>query len=488
MYEGDNVMNMINVMKKEKLALLQQPVLLLAVFLSVFLSSPQAFSVNKLLIINGTMLTMKPGDKPYTGYLLIDENGKIKAINKGQPSAQYTAESTYDAKGKIVLPGFISAHSHLSESAFRGLATDQYVYNYPSLKGWVGSLFEHESGAKAEDYYWFTLQGALDHLIHGITSVYNFTVNKDKNQKFATWQWRAELDSGIRFIHSFEPQEGASFEERKANLETFLEDAKKDSTRPTVLRMAYSGWLRKPEAFKWDANLTQQHHLYSEIHFLESPVNKKMQQDAFKYVKAEKMLGTDVSFGHFIHVNDAILKTVATSGSGMIWNPMSNGRLASGIVDIPAYQKMGIKIGMGVDGEGSADLPDPFENMRTGLYFIRAKYESAKILQPIDVLRFHTLGSAEVLGVADKVGSLEEGKYGDVLIIDPALVERGPVRDPYAAVVLSCNAMNIAKVYVGGDLLVDTYKLQKQDMKQVSHEVNHRVAGLGQVIMAQADT
>src|SRR6202000_3529332 len=102
----------------------------------------------------------------------------------------------------------------------------------------------------------------------------------------------------------------------------------------------------------------------------------------------------------------------------------------------------------------------PFENMRMGLYVIRARYESAQILQPIDVLRFHTMGSAEVLGVADKVGSLEVGKFGDIIIVDPKLVERGPVIDPYAAVVLCCNAMNLAKVYVGGDLLVATYPLQ----------------------------
>ena len=190
------------------------------------------------------------------------------------------------------------------------------------------------------------------------------------------------------------------------------------------------------------------------------------------------ILGPDVSFGHFIHPDDSILKSVAAAGSGMVWNPMSNGRLASGIADIPKYRKMGIKVGMGVDGEGSSDLPDPFENMRMGLYVIRARYESAKILQPIDVLRFHTMGSAEVLGVADKVGSLEVGKFGDMIVVDPRLVERGPIVDPYAAVVLACNAMNLAKVYVGGDLLVDTYRLQKNDMSKVSREVNQRVAHL----------
>jgi 5-methylthioadenosine/S-adenosylhomocysteine deaminase len=447
--------------------------------LTVSLLPLRLFAIDKLLIVNGTNLTMKPGQtEPFTGYILVGSDGKIEAVGKGNPPAGTTAQTTYDAKGKFVLPGFISAHSHLSESAFRGLATDQYVYEYPALTGWVEALETRELGTKPEDYYWFTLQGALDHLVHGITSVYNFAYARNDDEAFEEHQWRAELDSGIRFIHSYEPSGKSTPQVRRANLEKFLASAKKDNSRPTVLKMAYSGWITTPDAVQRDASYLRDYHLYSEIHFLESPVNQEAQRATFKYITAANMLGPNVSFGHFIHSDDAILKAVAASGSGMVWNPMSNGRLASGIADIPKYRKMGIRIGMGVDGEGSSDLPDPFENMRMGLYVIRAKYESAKILQPIDVLRFHTLGSAEVLGVADKVGSLEVGKFGDILVVDPKLVERGPVIDPYAAVVLACSAMNLAKVYVGGDLLVDTYHLQKNDMSKVSREVSQRVARL----------
>jgi 5-methylthioadenosine/S-adenosylhomocysteine deaminase len=450
-----------------------------AAVLTVWLLPIRVFAVDKLLIVNGTNLTMKPGQtEPFVGYILVGSDGKIKSVGKGNPPADTAAQTTYDAKGKFVLPGFISAHSHLSESAFRGLATDQYVYEYPSLKGWVEVLETRELGAKPEDYYWFTLQGALDHLVHGITSVYNFAYARNDDEAFEESQWRGELDSGIRFIHSYEPSGKSTPQVRRTNLEKFLAYARKDTSRTTVLRMAYSGWITTPQAMQLDASFFRDYHLYSEIHFLESPVNQEAQRATFKFITAANILGPNVSFGHFVHPDDAILNTVAASGAGMVWNPMSNGRLASGIADIPKYRKMGIKIGMGVDGEGSSDLPDPFENMRMGLYVIRARYESAKILQPMDVLRFHTLGSAEVLGVAGKVGSLEPGKFGDIIVVDPDLVERGPVVDPYAAVVLACNAANLAKVYVGGDLLVDTYHLQKNDMSKVSREVSQRVARL----------
>lgn len=450
-----------------------------AAFLMFFLAPMRGFAVDKLLIVNGTELTMKAGETaPFVGYILVGADGRIKAIGKGAPPAGTLAHITYDAKGKFVIPGFISAHSHLSESAFRGLATDQYVYQYPAMTGWVEALETRELGTKPEDYYWFTLQGALDHLVHGITSVYNFAYARNDDEAFEEYQWKAELDSGMRFIHSYEPSGKSTPAVRRANLERFLAFAKPNESRPTVLRMAYSGWITTPEALMLDASFLRDYHLYSEIHYLESPVNQQMQRDTFKYILNAHILGPNVSFGHFVHPDDDILKAVAASGSGMVWNAMSNGRLASGIADIPRYRKMGIKVGMGVDGQGSSDLPDPFENMRMGLYVIRAKYESAKVLQPIDVLRMHTMGSAEVLGVADKVGSLEVGKYADILVVDPKLVERGPVTDPYAVVVLACNAMNLSKVYVGGDLLVDTYRLQKNDMVNVSREVSARVAPL----------
>lgn len=136
--------------------------------------------------------------------------------------------------------------------------------------------------------------------------------------------------------------------------------------------------------------------------------------------------------------------------------------------------KAGIRVGMGVDGEASADLADPFENMRTGLYAIRDKYESATIMGPYDVLRLHTMGSADVLDVADKVGSLEPGKLADFLIIDPARF--GPVSDPYASLVFVTSELELESVYVGGTLRVDHGHLINQNIGKIDTEVNQRVA------------
>ena len=113
--------------------------------------------------------------------------------------------------------------------------------------------------------------------------------------------------------------------------------------------------------------------------------------------------------------------------------------------------------------------------MRTGLYAIRDKYESATIMSPYDVLRLHTMGSADgPLNVANKLGSLEPGKLADFLIIDPARF--GPVSDPYASLVFVTSEPDLESVYVGGALRVDHGHLINQNITKVYTEVNERVA------------
>ncbi|MES2693779.1 MAG: amidohydrolase family protein, partial [Verrucomicrobiota bacterium] len=100
------------------------------------------------------------------------------------------------------------------------------------------------------------------------------------------------------------------------------------------------------------------------------------------------------------------------------------------------------------------------------------------VLTPIDVLRFHTMGSATVMNIADKVGSLELGKLGDFLIVDPYSVDRAPVYDPYATLVFACNNQNLDSVYIGGELVSQFAKLTKSDFPKVQKELHTRVLAI----------
>src|SRR5262245_62325787 len=165
-----------------------------------------ALTAERLLVRDATFITIAPaGPSSFTGYLLVDDDGTITDIAPGGPPATVQADSVLEASGKIVVPGFISAHSHVWQSALRGLGADQYV------RGWGQAVRVYSTHATDEDLYWFTLHGALDHLQHGITAVYDFGY-AHRAGGYNDEQFRGLVDSGIRHVYSFaqartEPQE-----------------------------------------------------------------------------------------------------------------------------------------------------------------------------------------------------------------------------------------------------------------------------------------
>jgi cytosine/adenosine deaminase-related metal-dependent hydrolase len=131
---------------------------------------------------------------------------------------------------------------------------------------------------------------------------------------------------------------------------------------------------------------------------------------------------------------------------------------------------------MGVDGEASADLADPFENMRAGLFAVRDKYEDATVLSPYQVLWLHTMGSADALGVKKKLGSLEPGKFADFVVINPTRLG-AVLEDPYANLVFVTGERDVDEVFVGGEVKVEHGEMLHQDMVGVEREVHSRVSG-----------
>src|SRR5580700_6433197 len=157
-----------------------------------------AAAQNRLIVKNARLFTMAQGQKqPFTGYLVVDGEGKLAAVAAGSPPAALTAKDTWDAHGEWIIPGFLSAHSHLWQAAFRGIAADQ------TLPGWLDGLYNQRARfAKPEDFYWFTLYGALDHLEHGITSAYDFAYGGTKwgacpGNQCDEQSFHGEMDSGI---------------------------------------------------------------------------------------------------------------------------------------------------------------------------------------------------------------------------------------------------------------------------------------------------
>jgi len=460
-------------------------------------AEPADHSGGPITVAGGVLLTMARGaSPPEPGWMTIGGDGRILAVGTGPPPAG--GGPVIDTTGCLVAPGFVSAHSHLFTSGSRGLGMDQSLY------GWIDAMTRYTRAADPDDIYWLTMHGALDFLANGITTAYDFAANRMTFHAAADGsgaydpelrpvelvhnQLRAKVDAGIRFVHSFMLDEawtgGPMAAVRQG--EEMLAFAESFADCPEFLGCALSGgvqWALGPELAEAEAALMRRHGLINQPHFLESPFDIAGQQERFAWYRQAGALGPLLVFGHFIHTTPAMVAEAAAAGCAMVWQPTSNGRLGSGVADIPAYRAAGMRVGMGLDDQACTDVSDPWQNMRIGLYLLRAVCKDPTVLGVYDVLRLHTMGSAEALGLDDQVGSLEPGKWADFVVVDPRRPDTGPVWDPYGTYVLACSLRNLQRVYVGGRLVSQAGEPVGVDGRRVTKEVHHRLAA----IRAQVD-
>src|SRR5262249_18518415 len=126
----------------------------------------------------------------------------------------------------------------------------------------------------------------------------------------------------------------------------------------------------------------------------------------------------------------------------------SNMRLASGIIRLPALHRAGVQVGLGLDG-GTNDTSDMFNTMRVAVGLQRATSLQVSVFPTVpEVLRMATLGGAEVLDMAARIGSLTPGKQGDVLILDPGGVNFAPQLDWINQIVFNGQPTNVDWVFV----------------------------------------
>lgn len=425
-----------------------------------------------LLVINARLITVPAStdDPGYLdgGYLLVDDSGRIAEIGRGAAPSGTTADRTLDAAGAFVAPGFVSSHSHLFTSGLRGLGAGETLY------GWCDAMLGTTAHMSAEQMYWATLHGSLDFLANGVTTAYNFTdplqawesmVDGKRTGtagmrplEYHTRQADGCRDAGLRFVDSIGMDAtvgtDAEIHERFAASVAHTR-AMEPGLALGASIMGQVQWSPREDAAWVEVEAMRRLGVTNQAHFLESPEAVEHQQSKFAMYRDAGALGEGMMFGHFIQTTPQIIEEAVDGGAAMSWQPASNGRLASGVALVPEMLEMGMAVGMGLDDQACTDVADPWQNMRMGMAMQRARLKDPLVMMPEQVLRLHTLGGAEIMGVADRVGSLEVGKFADFVVVDPTAPDVGPLWHPVRSYVLAMSLRNLVGVYVGGELVSD---------------------------------
>ena len=389
-----------------------------------------------LLIRNlHTAVTCDDGDRVLQHVDLLCRDGVIAALG---PDLACEADTVLEGGNYWCYPGLINTHHHLYQVFSRNLPQVQNL----ELFDWLTALYEIWKNLDEQVVRCSALTGMGELLKHGCTTCF------DHHYVFPAGvgdligaQLAAAEELGIRMVSSrgsmdLSRKDGGlppdsvvqTVDEIMADSARIIEtyhDPRPGSMRQIVLAPC-SPFSVSGELLRQSAILARQYGVRLHTHLCETKDEERYTLERFgvrplEYMASLGWTGNDVWYAHGIHFNDAELRELARTGTGVAHCPISNMKLASGVARVPEMLSLGVPVGLAVDGSASNDGSSLMEELRVA-YLLHRLTSSEKAPSGYQVLKMATRGSARLLGRED-IGALEVGRRADFFLVDRRRLE-----------------------------------------------------------------
>jgi cytosine/adenosine deaminase-related metal-dependent hydrolase len=411
----------------------------------------------RILIKQACIVTMNAQNDVFNGDVLI-ENRRI--VKLGQ-SLQEPADRVIYANGKVLLPGFVQTHIHLCQTLFRGRADDL------ELIDWLKERIWPLEAAHNEDSVFYSAMLGLGELIRsGTTTILDMETVHYTNAAF-----EAIFQSGIRAIS------GKVMMDHGDDVPAALKEKSENSLQESVDllekwhgfdhgRIQYAFCPRfvvscTEELLVGVRDLSARYNVKVHTHASENRgeiemVEKERGMRNIVYLDHIGLANPRLVLAHCVWLNEAEKRIIRDRGVKVTHCPGSNLKLASGIAEIPDLLSHGINVGIGADGAPCNNNLDMFQEMRmTAL--IQKVTHGPTVMDARTVLRMATMGGAEVLGMANDIGSIEAGKLADLQLLDLDDFHAFPSYDVdlFSRIVYSATRGDVNTVLIDGKIVME---------------------------------
>lgn len=398
------------------------------------------------------LVTMDDQGAEIAGGGLFARDGWIEQVG---PSSELpeTADEVIDCRGAVVIPGLVNTHHHFFQTLTRTLAQDAELFD------WLVELYPLWSGLTPEHVRVATVTALAELALSGCTTAFDhhyFWFNGAKVDD----QIRAAGQVGIRFHASRGSMSvgrsagGLPPDEWTEDEDAILGDCQRtvaeyhDPSPGAMTRMVIapcSPFTVSLDLMRQSAALARSLGVRLHTHLAETLDEEDYCRELFgsrpvDYAERVDWMGSDVWFAHAVHVSERDIAAMAATGTGVGHCPTSNMRLASGAAPLTRFLKVGVPVGLGVDGSASNDSSHMLAEARQALLASRLARAMERSDEPMltarAALRLATRGGAEVLGRED-IGSLEVGKAADLACFRTDGISMAGAHDPVAGLVLS---------------------------------------------------
>jgi aminodeoxyfutalosine deaminase len=446
-----------------------------------------------------------PVSSPYLeeGSVVVLEDKILDLGPTADISKRYPQHQIRNFPDAVLMPGFVNVHTHLELTALRG-----YLEGLPFWK-WIQKLTRTKYQVLSyQEVVASALLGALEAIRAGVTTI------GDPMDLGASLE--AVLLAGLRAVlyqelFSPKPEEaGRVLEELQNKIElakgkirdwpesiSASEFAQKNLSDPCGHFRQRSNRVRlgvSPHApYTVSAALFQKTQAFAKkeelpvcIHIAESEAESLLVlngsgpvADSFRergvqwrapgcspiqYLEQLGVIAESTLLVHCIRLENEDYKIIRRQNASVAHCPKSNWKLGHGHMDLKTMRQHGIRLGLGSDSVASNNNMDPFEEMRFAVFnpsWFRNREAggdangSPAHLTPEEALRLATLGGAEALGIAGKIGSIEKGKQADLIVVDFSRPHTRPVISPVTGLVFSARASDVKMTMVDGEVVFE---------------------------------
>lgn len=402
-----------------------------------------------ILIKDATIIA----DEIIKGSLLI-ENDKIVEISDKIEIED--AEEVILAQDKLLLPGLVNTHTHLSMSLMRGLADDI------SLDSWLNDhIWPVEANFTGEHCYAGALLACAEMIKSGTTCFNDMYFFMDEVAKAAD-------KAGIRGILSHGMIDFGDKEKRKKEFKETTRIIKKchnmADNRIKVAFGPHSPYTCSQELLEKVKKQANKYKTRIHIHISETQkevddIQNTYGKHPFEYLDDIEFLGEEVTAAHAVWVSDCEMNIIKEKNVKISHNPSSNMKLSSGISPVSKLLDKGICMSLGTDGTASNNNMDLFEEMKIAALLQKVNNMDPTVMSAENVYKMATINGANALGLENEIGNIKAGKKADLILVNMKTPKLTPFRNPISHLVYSANGGDVDTVLCNGNILMKNKEL-----------------------------
>lgn len=440
-----------------------------------------------LLLTHGTVVTMNREREVLADTDVLIQDGRIAKIGRGLKGVG-SARRVLDVRGQVVLPGLIHGHLHACQTLFRNHADGLELLDWLRERIWPYEAAHDADSLRASADLTFAeliQSGATAALDMGTVRHYDSVFESARDCGFRLTGGKAMMDTGHSLPAGLRETTEASLHESVALLERW------HGTHGDRLRYAFAPRFvlscTEP-LLKEVSRLAKEKGVRVHTHASENAtecdlVRQRIGLDNVAYFHSLGLSGPHVTLAHCVWLTAEEQRLLRETGTVVCHCPSSNLKLASGIAKIPELMDSGVHVCLGADGAPCNNNLDLFLEMRLAALLHKPRV-GPLAMPPMRVLEMATLQGARALGLEKEVGSLEEGKRGDVTVVDVRGLHTLPTPESVLGVLVhAARSTDVCHVAIDGQLVLKDRQLLTLD----AHDVADRAQKHAARIVARAN-